>query len=147
MNADEYPMMNNPKFTELDLQRFHEISEDIWQAIDYLDHRSAFYYLSNNIPEEKIEELCAEINAHEIIVATHLKSVKWDSQKFQQYRSVRWGRRREEYKETKPSLSSLCDAVAHYLYRLSEGDLPKDRPSLDERFEASLNKKNRNPIE
>lgn len=140
-------MTDNTKFTGQDLQRFHEISEDIWQAIDYLDHRSALYYLSNNIPEEEVEELCGDINAHEIKVSMHFKSVKWDSQKFQQYRSVRWGQRREEYKETKPSLSSLCDVVAHYLYRLAEGDLPKDRPSLNERFEASLNNTNRNPIE
>lgn len=137
-------MIKNTNLIDQEFQRYHEISEVTWKAIDYLDHKSAFYYLSCNLSEEKIRELCSDINVHEIMVAMHLKSIHWDSKQFQEYRMMRWGQRREEYKEKNLSLSSGCDGVANYLYRLSEGDLPKDRPSLGECFEEYFSQPNGN---
>jgi hypothetical protein len=123
---------------------FKSVNCEAWKILDYLDSRSAIYYYGD-ISEEISQELSCEIYEHEIMVSAQFGGVRWDTSEFREYRMIRWASRRDQNKMINKSYAEACDLVAHYLYRASINQLPADRLSLDERFDAVLdsNKSNK----
>jgi hypothetical protein len=127
--------------TVQDLEKFSRIDAGIWPTIDYLDFNSATYYFANDIPVEEIEKFCGEINGLRVAISIHFQDIHWDSLIFQKYRFWRACRKIEEYQEDDSKQTRILEAIRHYTYMLSEGNLPKDRLSLDEQIDLIFSKK------
>lgn len=134
-------MTKNIDLTVQDLEKFSRIDASIWPTIDYLDFKSAIYYFANDIPVEEIENFCNEINGLRITISIHFQDIYWDSLIFQKYRFWRAYRKLEEYQEDDSKQTRIFDAIRHYTNMLSEGNLPKDRLSLDEQIDLIISKK------